>query len=111
MRPELVIVDELITCFKEGKIYIEDKISTDLRNFFKSDQILQFRELALKEVASQVNRKVESEVSKNASVKHEKLLACISSNDKIAKTIIRKTTRLGSYYNSKWYVLYVETPK
>ena len=103
--------DELITRLKEGKIYTEDKISTALNNFFKSDQILQLRELALKEVASQVNRKVESEVPKNASVKHEKLLACISSNDKIAKTIIRKTARLASYYNSKWYVLYVETPK
>ncbi|WP_426064007.1 sensor protein KdpD [Flavobacterium sp. DSP2-3-1] len=103
--------DELIARLKEGKIYTEDKISTALSNFFKSDQILQLRELALKEVASQVNRKVESEVPKNASVKHEKLLGCISSNDKIAKTIIRKTARLASYYNSKWYVLYVETPK
>ncbi|TWI03231.1 two-component system sensor histidine kinase KdpD [Flavobacterium tiangeerense] len=103
--------DELITRLKEGKIYTADKIPTALNNFFKSDQILQLRELALKEVASQVNRKVESEVAKNIAVKHEKLLACISSNDKIAKTIIRKTARLASYYNSKWCVLYVETPK
>jgi two-component system sensor histidine kinase KdpD len=103
--------DELIARLKEGKIYTADKIPTALNNFFKSDQILQLRELALKEVASQVNRKVESEVPKNVTTKHEKLLACISSNDKIAKTIIRKTARLASYYNSKWYVLYVETPK
>lgn len=103
--------DELITRLKEGKIYTSDKIPTALNNFFKSDQILQLRELALKEVASQVNRKVESEVPKNIAVKHERLLACISSNDKIAKTIIRKTARLASYYNSKWCVLYVETPK
>lgn len=103
--------DELIARLKEGKIYTADKIPRALNNFFKSDQILQLRELALKEVASQVNRKVESEVPKNVTTKHEKLLACISSNDKIAKTIIRKTARLASYYNSKWYVLYVEMPK
>jgi two-component system sensor histidine kinase KdpD len=103
--------DELITRLKEGKIYTADKIHTALNNFFKSDQILQLRELALKEVASQVNRKVESEVPKNIAVKHEKLMACISSNDKTAKIVIRKTARLASYYNSKWYVLYVETPK
>ncbi len=103
--------DELITRLKEGKIYTADKIPTALNNFFKSDQILQLRELALKEVASQVNRKVESEVPRNIAVKHEKLLACISSNGKIAKTIIRKTARLASYYNCKWCVLYVETPK
>ena len=103
--------DELITRLKEGKIYAADKIQTALGNFFKSDQILQLRELALKEVASQVVRKVESEVPKNAALRQERLLACISSNDKTAKIVIRKTARLASYYNSDWYVLYVETPK
>nr|WP_315252433.1 sensor protein KdpD [uncultured Flavobacterium sp.] len=103
--------DELITRLKEGKIYTSDKIQTALGNFFKSDQILQLRELALKEVASQVVRKVENEVPKNQALRHEKLLACISSNDRTAKIVIRKTARLASYYNSDWYVLYVETPK
>jgi two-component system sensor histidine kinase KdpD len=102
--------DELITRLKEGKIYTEDKIQAALNNFFKSDQILQLRELALKEVASQVVRKVENEVPKNIALRHEKLLACISSNDKTAKRIIRKAARLASYYNSNWYVLYIETP-
>jgi two-component system sensor histidine kinase KdpD len=103
--------DELITRLKEGKIYSADKIQTALGNFFKSDQILQLRELALREVASQVVRKVENEIPKNHALRHEKLLACISSNDKTAKIVIRKTARLASYYNSDWYVLYVETPK
>ena len=103
--------DELITRLKEGKIYTEDKIQSALNNFFKSEQILQLRELALKEVASQVVRKVENEVPKNTALRHEKLLACISSNDKTAKIVIRKTARLASYYNSKWFLLYVETPQ
>jgi two-component system sensor histidine kinase KdpD len=29
----------------------------------------------------------------------------------MAQNIIRKTARLASYYNSKWYVLYVQTSK
>jgi two-component system sensor histidine kinase KdpD len=103
--------DELIDRLKEGKIYTEDKIPTALNNFFKSDQILQLRELALKEVASQVVRKVEKEIPHTIALRHEKLLACISSNDKTAKTVIRKSARLASYYNCEWYVLYVETPK
>jgi two-component system sensor histidine kinase KdpD len=37
------------------------------------------------------------------------LLACISSNHETSKMIIRKTGRLASYYNSKWFVLYVQT--
>ncbi len=114
LADEVVNIDltseDLISRLKEGKIYTQDKIQSALTNFFKSEQILQLRELALKEVASQVVRKVESEVPKNLSLRHEKLLACISSNDKTAKIVIRKAARLASYYNGSWYVLYVETP-
>ncbi|MGV3611736.1 MAG: sensor protein KdpD [Fluviicola sp.] len=102
--------DELITRLKEGKVYKADKIQRALSNFFKAENILQLRELALKEVASQVERKVESEVPAAVSFRHEKLLACISSNEKTAKKVIRKTARLSSYYNSKWFVLYVQIP-
>jgi two-component system sensor histidine kinase KdpD len=103
--------DELIIRLKEGKIYQEEKIEAALKNFFKSEHILQLRELALKEVASQVERKVEKEVTKQYALKHEKFLACISSNEHTAKKVIRKTARLANYYNSNWYVLYVQTPR
>lgn len=103
--------DELITRLKEGKIYEQSKIQTALTNFFKSEHILQLRELALKEVTSKVVRQVESEVITAKNNKREKFLACISSSEKSAKNIIRKTARLANYYNSKWFVLYVQTSK
>lgn len=103
--------DELITRLKEGKIYQPEKVETALKNFFQSEHILQLRELALKEVASQVERKVETEVTRSNAVRHERFLACISSNEATAKNVIRKTARLSNYYNSKWYVLYVQTPQ
>lgn len=102
--------DELITRLREGKIYDQTKIEVALRNFFQPDKILQLRELALKEVASQVERKVDTEVTIDTKLRHDRFLACISSNADIAKMIIRKTARLSSYYNSKWYVVYVQTP-
>lgn len=102
--------DELITRLKEGKIYQAEKIAAALSNFFQSDHILQLRELALKEVAAQVNRKVESEIIKANTLKHERFLACISSNERSAKIVIKKTARLANYYQSKWFVLYVQTP-
>jgi two-component system sensor histidine kinase KdpD len=104
--------DELITRLKEGKIYDKAKVQQALGNFFQPEKILQLRELALKEVAGQVERKVDYEVTvrKNA-YRHEKFLACISTNHESAQRIIRKTARLASYYNSQWYVLYVQTPK
>lgn len=49
--------------------------------------------------------------AKDRAWRHEHFLACISSNHEAAQNIIRKTARLASYYNSKWYVLYVQTPK
>jgi two-component system sensor histidine kinase KdpD len=104
--------DELITRLKEGKIYDHTKVQQALQNFFQPDQILQLRELALKEVAGQVERKVDYQVTaKKNPYRHERFLACVSSNHEIAQRIIRKTARLASYYNSQWYVLYVQTPK
>ena len=102
--------DELITRLKEGKIYDQSKVQQALQNFFQADKILQLRELALKEVAGQVERKVDYQIThKQNAFKHDKFLACISSNHEIAQRIIRKTARLASYYNSQWYVLYVQT--
>jgi two-component system sensor histidine kinase KdpD len=103
--------DELVTRLKEGKIYAADKIPIALRNFFQPEKILQLRELALKEVASQVERKIETELPRNAHLPAERFLACISSNHETAKKVIRKTARLASYYRSRWFLLYVQTPK
>jgi two-component system sensor histidine kinase KdpD len=103
--------DELITRLKEGKIYTSDKIEIAGKNFFQPEKILQLRELALKEVATQVERKIENELPRSAHLRTERLMACISSNHEIARKVIRKTARLATYYNSKWIVLYIQTPK
>ncbi len=113
---EVVNIDltagELITRLKEGKIYDHEKVQQALLNFFQPEKILQLRELALKEVAGQVERKVDYQItSRQTPFRHERFLACISSNAEIAQRIIRKSARLASYYNSQWYVLYVQTPK
>lgn len=104
--------DELITRLKEGKIYDHAKVQQALTNFFQPEKILQLRELALKEVAGQVERKVDYEVTaKKNAYRHERFLACISSNHETAQKVIRKTARLASYYNSHWIVLYVQTAR
>jgi len=103
--------EELIKRLKDGKIYDATKINAALNNFFKNENILQLRELALKEVASQVKRKVETEVSQLKNIRKERFLACISSNEKVARKVIRKTARLANYYNSQWSLLYVQIPK
>ncbi|MDB5147135.1 MAG: sensor protein KdpD [Mucilaginibacter sp.] len=103
--------DELIDRLKEGKIYDQKNVPTALNNFFQVERILQLRELALREVAHQVERKIDIEVPKTIKLRPELFLACISTNDESAKIIIRKTARLSSYYRSKWYLLYVQTSR
>ena len=76
--------EELISRLKAGKIYKPDKIELALRNFFKAENILQLRELALKEVALRVEKKVENEVVENIGQRHER-------------------------FNSKFVVLHVQT--
>lgn len=101
--------DELVSRLKEGKIYDKTKIPQALQNFFQADRILQLRELALKEVAHYVERKIEIEIPKQIKLRPERFLACISSNTITAKSVIRKTARLASYYRSPWIVVYVQS--
>ncbi|MBO9636833.1 histidine kinase [Siphonobacter aquaeclarae] len=101
--------DELITRLREGKIYHPEKVAQALQNFFQSEKILQLRELALREVASQVERKIEQELPGTAAP--ERFLACVSSSHETARRIIRKTARLASYYHAQWFLLYVHTPR
>ena len=100
-------IDELIQRLKEGKIYTLDKVERALANFFQKDHLLQLRELALKEVAHQVERKVDIEVPSGEKLS-DNILGCISPNHAVAKKIIRKTARLAGRFNAQWYVLFIE---
>jgi two-component system sensor histidine kinase KdpD len=115
LADEVVNIDltseELVARLKAGKIYQPEKIQLALDNFFKSEHILQLRELALKEVAMRVGKKVENEFSADMShIHHEKFLACVSANEKTPRKVIRKTARLATHYNTDFYILYVQTP-
>lgn len=103
--------EELITRLKSGKIYRPEKIQLALNNFFKTENILQLRELALKEVALRVEKKVESEITNiGQSFRHERFMACISSHERTPRRIIRKAARLATRYNTSFVALYVQTP-
>ncbi len=104
--------EELVTRLKAGKIYRPEKIQIALNNFFKVENILQLRELSLKEVALRVEKKVENELIMDTTrIRHEKFMACISANEKTPRKIIRKAARLSTRYNTKFIALYVQTPK
>jgi len=113
MADEIVNIDltadELIDRLKDGKIYEKSKVERALQNFFRSDKILQLREIALKEVAHHLERKIDIEIPKQIKLRPERFLACISSNAETSKIVIRKTARLASYFHAPWIVLYVQS--
>ncbi|MDX2127766.1 MAG: universal stress protein [Chloroherpetonaceae bacterium] len=102
--------DDLIKRLEDGKIYSREKVEVALNNFFQRDNLLKLRELALREVANQVERKIEIEVEQPEKKQIEKILVCISSNPERAKELIRKASRLADRLDAYWFVLYVETP-
>ncbi|UOG76372.1 sensor protein KdpD [Hymenobacter tibetensis] len=120
LADEVVNVDltvpELRTRLEEGKIYDLQKVPSALKNFFQPENLLQLRELALREVANQLGRQIETDAAGAPAVapqrrNADRLLACINTNARAAKEIIRKTSRLADRLGgAKWYVLYVQTP-
>jgi two-component system sensor histidine kinase KdpD len=110
---EVVNVDltvaELRARLQEGKIYDPAKVSTALNNFFRADNLLQLRRLAVREVAQLLTRQVAEEAPAPRRT-DDQLLACISTNEAAAREIIRKASRLADQLGvAAWYVLYVQT--
>ena len=102
--------DELIQRLKEGKIYKADKIQTALANFFKREHLLQLRELALREVANQVEKKINTEVTSTDRAKDEILLVCLGGDPEKNDKVIRRSSRLAERFDLKWFTLYVDIP-
>lgn len=100
--------EELVERLKAGKIYAKEKIQTALDNFFNSANILQLRELALREVAFRVGKKVDDEV-KQSVTGVARLVVCVSSNSATQQRIIRKAARIADIYNAELIALYVQT--
>jgi two-component system sensor histidine kinase KdpD len=115
MADEVVNIDltieELLERLEDGKIYDKAKVPFALNNFFQKDKLLQLRDLALKEVSRQVERKIIKDIPLQQREKINAIVTCISTNSKSAANIIRKSSRIVAANNSKWYVLYVQTPR
>ena len=103
----------------EGKIYAPDKIQSALANFFTEENLTTLRELALREVASSVDRIREgiaarngpsARASSNGGRTADRILVAMSSNPPYTQLLLRKASRIAGRLNSDWYCVYVQTP-
>jgi two-component system, OmpR family, sensor histidine kinase KdpD len=94
----------------EGKIYPADRIQTALANFFIPSNLDKLRELALRELAAQIDfrrRETQAEESGPAS---DQIMVCLSSHGPNSEKLLRYGSRLAGRLNRNWYAVYVQTP-
>jgi two-component system sensor histidine kinase KdpD len=108
-----VTVEELRNRLREGKIYRPEKVEQALTNFFRKGNLSTLRELALRAVADEVGEKAASyrarEGLEPAQIP-ERVMVSMSSNP-LAPRVLRTGARIAGRLGSKWYAVYVETPR
>ena len=106
-----VPADELIERLREGKIYKPNQIEAALSNFFKQENLLQLRELAMREVANRLENRIGDSVPKAQRAGTERIVLAISTNQQTAQHMLRRTARIASFLDAHWDVVYVQTPR
>lgn len=116
---EVVVVDvtpeTLEERLREGKIYAAEKVEQSLQNFFQRRNLIALRELALREVADNIEEGALTESSHSSHWEadycniHERVLVCISTYPN-AVQLIRRGARIASYMHAPLYCLFVDDP-
>jgi two-component system, OmpR family, sensor histidine kinase KdpD len=114
---EVIVVDvtpeTLQERLRDGKIYAPEKIDRSLNNFFQRRHLAALRELALREVADNIEEDTE-QANGDALVPatcniHERVLVCISTYPNTMQ-LLRRGARIANYMHAQFYVLFVNEP-
>jgi two-component system sensor histidine kinase KdpD len=113
-------VEDLIERLAAGKIYAAGKVTQALTHFFKPENLLTLRELALREVAESLDREAHhrelvsplpSDQPPRPSAASQRVMVCMSSSPHRAPELLRRGSRLAGRFNTDWFVVYVQTPR
>ncbi|EGK90386.1 sensor histidine kinase KdpD [Microcoleus vaginatus PCC 9802] len=109
---EIVVVDvtpeTLEDRLLEGKIYAPEKIEQSLENFFQRRHLIALRELALREVADNVEDDAATLKGQSCNI-HERVLVCASTYPNSLQ-LLRRGARIASYMNAQFYAVFVNDP-
>jgi two-component system, OmpR family, sensor histidine kinase KdpD len=118
LSEETVMVDltpeALQNRMRRGDIYNKDKVEQALRNFFRRGNLIALRELALRQVAEQVDRSLwsymdEKEIRENWNVR-ERIAVCISSNPR-AQFLVARAARMARRMDAELYAIHVDVDR
>jgi two-component system sensor histidine kinase KdpD len=112
---EIVDVDlataDLRKRLEAGKVYPSERIETAMANFFTPSNLEKLRELALRELASQIDlRRREEFGEEGGDTASDQVMVCLSSQGPNSERLLRYGSRLAGKFNRNWYAVYVQTP-
>ena len=112
---ETVMVDltpeALMNRMRRGDVYSQEKVEQSLKNFFRRGNLIALRELALRQVAEQVDRSLESymdakDIRQNWGVR-ERIAVCVSGSPS-GQYLIARAARMARKMDAELYIVYVE---
>ncbi|MGC5327414.1 universal stress protein [Brevibacillus sp. SYSU BS000544] len=101
----------LRTRMREGNIYRMDKVEQSLNNFFKTPNLIALRELALREIADDVDERLEA-WERNRTLRgpwrqEEVIFVCVNLGQD-SERLIRRGFRISYRLKASWYAVYVK---
>ncbi|MCL6459062.1 MAG: histidine kinase [Gorillibacterium sp.] len=95
---------------RDGKIYAFEKVNQALESFFKMGNLIALRELALREIADDVDERLEA-WDRDASLRgpwsrREVIFVCVDMGPR-SERLIRRGFRIAHRLKAEWYVHYV----
>jgi two-component system, OmpR family, sensor histidine kinase KdpD len=107
-------VEDLLDRLRAGKIYAPEKVPWAMDNFFQTEKLAVLREIALREVAENVDRSAfskpaEGDAERRAAAS-ERVMVCLPTRPPPhGAKLLRQGSRLAGRLNTDWFVVHVET--
>ncbi|HEV3181598.1 MAG TPA: sensor histidine kinase KdpD [Steroidobacteraceae bacterium] len=104
--------DDLIARLHAGKVYIGDQAGTAIERFFRKQNLMALREIALRRVADRVeaaSRALPAADRTQGRIAGDRVLVAVGPDEQ-APELVRAGKRMADALDAEWTVVYVETP-
>ena len=104
--------DDLIARLHAGKVYVGDQAGTAIERFFRKQNLMALREIALRRVADRVEaaaRALPAAERAQVRIAGDRVLVAVGPDEQAAE-LVRAGKRMADALDAEWTVVYVETP-
>src|SRR5580704_14109253 len=104
--------DDLIARLHAGKVYVASQAGTAVERFFRKQNLMALREIALRRVADRVeaaSRALPASERTQGRIAGDRVLVAVGPGEQAAE-LVRAGKRMADALDAQWTVVYVETP-